>query len=117
MLFESSCLLVASLLALTTADDTYSPCPPMPSWDGITAAQILSDPGVIAALQKVDALLASSAAPLPTGLIATIVIDQTTAFAKGYGKRNAFATKPTGPPTTDNLVRIASITKVRVDSA
>ena len=103
-------LLVAA--AAGARDDRYEPCPPMPSWEEVDAAEVLADPGVVAALLQVDELLNNASVGLPTGLIATVVLDQSNVWSKGYGRRDAFAPKPSGPPTTENLVRIASITKV-----
>jgi CubicO group peptidase (beta-lactamase class C family) len=49
--------------------------------------------------------------PLP-GLVVSIVYDQTTILAEGFGRVNASDPENTKPPTADSLVRVASISKV-----
>lgn len=62
-------------------------------------------------LSLVDALLSEAAQSLPSGLIATIVVGQETAWTQGYGYRNV--SEPSqGLPRSSDLVRVASISKV-----
>lgn len=106
--------------------DEYEPCPayPFPIGEGsraATAREVLKDDGVISAIRAVDQMLQSVVANKENhvpGLIATIVLGQETAFTKGYGSKDPFAV-PGSPnaraPEGQDLVRIASITKVFTD--
>ena len=110
-------LLLLACPAIIFADDIYEPCPPLPSPRSVPASLLASDPGVRAALAEVTALWAASAAPLPTGLVGTIVFDQQTLWSGGFGTRNYTRSAPHAavPPAPTDLVRIASITKVFTD--
>ncbi|ETO34728.1 beta-lactamase family protein [Reticulomyxa filosa] len=67
------------------------------------------------ALEEVDAFIlnVTTTNNVP-GFITSIVLDQTLLFVKGYGSSDYFA-KNAPPPNGDNLVQIASITKVFTD--
>lgn len=99
------------LLAAITAAGT-APCPsypPLPSTDDGLGA----DAGVKRALQDVQRLLGEQASKLPTGLVATVVYNQTTLASFGFGRRDG--PNSTAAPGASDLVRIASITKVFTD--
>ena len=88
-------------------------CPALPRPDEVDARAVLAHPAVQHALAEVDSLLenASRALPYEAGLIATVVLDQQTAWTRGYGRRDA-GTPHAPPPTGSDLVRVASISKV-----
>lgn len=89
---------------------TNTPCPAYPPL--APTKDVLADPGVRAALSKVQETLQAAAAALPSGLVATIVLNQTTMWSGGFGHRSP---KSHEPPRSSDLVRIASITKVFTD--
>ena len=94
-----------------SADNTLPVCPDFPDPNSIDISEVLKDPRVKGALKSVDNMLGKAAADIPSGMVATVVLGQTTAFTKGYGTRDI--TDPNaGPPRGTDLVRIASITKV-----
>lgn len=90
-----------------------SPCPTRPKIQPIP--NITTNAFIQQALYEVDQLITNAVSqfPLP-GIVATIVYDQEQIWAKGYGKRDFFNPQ-SGPPSTSDLVRIASITKVFTD--
>ena len=92
-----------------------SACPIYPDIDvirdGSTPSQVIQSKEIQDALKEVDILLNQAVSTIPTGLVATVVFDQTTMWTKGYGWNDA-SNKSQGPPTRNSLVRIASITKV-----
>ena len=108
------CLLVTSRV-LASPPDSYEKCPSLPPLHGIDWDELAKAPEVSDAVEKVNTLLANASSGLPTGLIASITLNQQTIWTKGYGKRNAFTTN-SGPPRGEDLVRIASITKVFTDT-
>ena len=105
-------ILLAGLAAIAYGDDTYEPCPAYPPL--APAASVAADPQFQAALRNVTSLLQSKAATLPSGLVATIVYNDTTLWSGGFGMRDKFKSG-SGPPLPSDLVRIASITKVFTD--
>ena len=107
------CLLVTPRV-LGSSPDSYETCPSLPPLHGIDWEELAKAPEVNDAVEKVNTLLTNASSGLPTGLIASITLNQQTIWTKGYGKRNAF-TKNSGPPQGQDLVRIASITKVFTD--
>ena len=54
------------------------PCPVLPPL--ADAASVATDPDVIDAVQAVESMLKEKAAALPSGLVATIVMDQRTVW-------------------------------------
>ena len=107
-MFAAAFLMVA--VALGATDHTGgSSCPAYPPLAPVEA--VLGDTGVQQALQAVDKMLKTQAATLPSGLVATVVLDQQTVWTRGYGQRGVGG----GPPTSTDLVRIASITKTFTD--
>ena len=85
-------------------------CPAYPPL--AATADVIADAGVQKALSKVKDLLAAAASKNPTGLVATIVLNQTVVWSGGFGKRKPNSDEP---PRSSDLVRIASITKVFTD--
>ena len=86
-------------------------CPIFPNPASVPAADVLGSPEVKDALRLVDELLQNASTGIPSGLIATVIFDQNTAWTKGYGYKDVkFPSQ--GPPSEHSLVRIASITKV-----
>ena len=114
IMFISWASLLVTSVALKSSPDSYEPCPSMPSLHGMDWAELAKAPEITDAIEKVNALLTNASKGLPTGLIASITLNQQTIWTKGYGKRNAFAAS-SGPPQGQDLVRIASITKVFTD--
>jgi len=101
------------LTALAVGDDTYEPCPAYPPL--APAASVAAEPQFQAALRNVTSLLQSKAATLPSGLVATIVYNDSVLWSGGFGLRDK--NKPgSGPPLPSDLVRIASITKAYTDT-
>ena len=99
-------MILSTLLALATPCPSY---PPLAPWE-----YLLADRGVIAALETVERdLFSTAAAKLPSGFVASIVYNQTTIASIGYGKRKPEPDAP--PPSGNDLVRIASITKTFTD--
>ncbi len=95
----------------TVAPNALPQCPAFPDPTTVSSEAVLQDSRVVAALAEVDRLLRSAASQLPSGLVATVVLGQSTAWTKGYGSRNV-SDPAAGPPTGTDLVRIASISKV-----
>lgn len=102
-------LLSFASLFIGTSYDSCRSFPPPAQGDVIAR-----DPRVQDAVAQVVKLLTEAAAKLPSGLVAAVVYDQTTLFSQGYGYRNLF-NKSEGPPSTQDLLRVASITKLFTD--
>lgn len=94
--------------------DVYGPCPRLPSdYPPLPSPLPVA---VTSALGQVEDLLASVVKQHNiSGLIATVVYDTQTLWTKGFGSADPFAHPAAGPPTGKHLLRIASITKVRLD--
>ena len=105
MLLASLLFLLLLLLGVGNAEQ----CPSYPNPRTVSPEQLFKSPEVVEALAAIDALFTNASASLP-GFMATVVFDQQTMFAKGYGYKN-ITNKTQGPPTRTSLVRIASITK------
>ena len=99
------------LLTLLISTATSKLCPSYPNPRNVHPTQLFQSPEVKAALIEINDLFQNASNTIPSGFIATIVFDQNTMFTKGYGY-NDIANKSNGPPTSQSLVRIASITKV-----
>ena len=108
-----ACLL-ATALGFKPPPDSYEKCPALPPLRGVDWVALAKAPEVTLAVERVNGLLANASSGLPTGLIASITLNQQNIWTEGYGKRNAFAAN-SGPPQGQDLVRIASITKVFTD--
>ena len=105
-------LLLSPRLALSyTTPPSAAPCPAYPNPRSVDVETLLASTEIQQALQLCDQLFQNASKTLPSGIIATIVFDQTSIWSKGYGYKN-ITNKKQGPPTTDSLVRVASITKV-----
>lgn len=91
------------------------PCPSTPQLRGVSTQDLIADPEVVVAVASVEKLFRSHAASLPTGMVATIVFDQTIVATLGFGRRGGANGTVTSPPRPTDLVRIASITKVFTD--
>jgi len=75
----------------------------------------LNDELFTSILNKIDSyLLNVTTNENVPGFISTIVYDQKQIFTKGYGKRDIFDAN-SGPPSGNDLVKLASITKVYTD--
>ena len=112
MSFLSFLLLLSLRLALSyTTPPSAAPCPAYPNPRSVDVETLLASTEIQQALQLCDQLFQNASKTLPSGIIATIVFDQTSIWSKGYGYKN-ITNKKQGPPTTDSLVRVASITKV-----
>ena len=97
------------LLLLLFGVGSAEQCPSYPNPRTVSPEQLFQSPEVVEALAAIDALFTNESASLP-GFFVTVVFDQQTMFAKGYGYKN-ITNKKQGPPTRTSLVRIASITK------
>ena len=103
-------LLIWSWAAASAAQQLPT-CPPLPHPENVDANMVLQDDRVRAAIEEVDALFANASRHLPSGFVATVVLDQETAWVKGYGTRDV--TKAGAPPPSgSDLLRVASISKV-----
>ena len=100
-----------SMIRARSHSDSAPACPIYPDPRSVSVRDVLASTEMVEAFQLCDQLFQNASSSLPSGLIATIVFDQTSVWSKGYGY-NDLTNKKQGPPTTDSLVRVASITKV-----
>ena len=68
-------LLAGTLFSFGNADDFYEPCPDFPPL--ASAAEVRRNAGLQTALEEVEARLRNISTSLPSGLVATVVYDQT----------------------------------------
>ena len=101
----------AAAAASASGLNELPPCPSFPDPTAVDPLVVAAHPAVASALAEVDELLLNASRAIPSGLVATVVLGNTTLWTKGYGSRNV-SDPAAGPPTGTDLVRIASISKV-----